>query len=33
MDLNEVQGLTDAVTHYLISIEKVGTIEAIKEVL
>ena len=33
MDLNEVQGLTDAVTHYLVSIEKVGTVEAIKEVL
>lgn len=33
MDLNEVKGLTDAVTHYLVSIEKVGTVEAIKEVL
>lgn len=33
MDLNEVQGLTDTVTHYLISIEKLGIKEALKEVL
>ena len=33
MDLNEVQGLTKAVTHYLISIEKVGIGQALKEVL
>ncbi|HEY8891920.1 MAG TPA: tagaturonate reductase [Clostridium sp.] len=33
MDLNEVQGLTDAVSHYLINIEKIGIKEAIKEVL
>ena len=33
MDLNEVQGLTEAVTHYLINIEKLGIKEAIKEVL
>ena len=33
MDLNEVQGLTEAVTHYLNNIEKFGMAEAIKEVL
>ena len=33
MDLNEVKGLTEAVTHYLINIEKLGIKEAIKEVL
>lgn len=33
MDLNEVQGLTDAVSHYLINIEKIGIQEALKEVL
>ena len=33
MDLNEVQGLTEAVTHYLINIEKLGMQEALKEVL
>jgi len=33
MDLNEVQGLTEAVTHYLNNIEKLGMAEAIKEVL
>ncbi|MGH4141019.1 tagaturonate reductase [Clostridium sp.] len=33
MDLNEVQGLTDAVTHYLTNIEKLGMQEAIKKVL
>lgn len=33
MDLNEVSGLTDAVTHYLTSIEKLGIGEALKEVL
>lgn len=33
MDLNEVQGLTQAVTHYLINIEKLGMVEALKEVL
>ena len=33
MNLNEVAGLTDAVVHYLVSIEKLGMKEAIKEVL
>ncbi|MGV8981267.1 tagaturonate reductase [Clostridium sp.] len=33
MDLNEVQGLTEAVTHYLIDIEKLGMKEAIKKVI
>jgi len=33
MDLNEVVGLTEAVSHYLLSIEKVGIKEALKEVL
>jgi tagaturonate reductase len=33
MDLNVVQGLTDAVTHYLVKIEKLGIQEALKEVL
>jgi tagaturonate reductase len=33
IDLNQVQGLTDAVTHYLLNIEKNGIKEAIKEVL
>ncbi|WP_443661026.1 tagaturonate reductase [Clostridium sp.] len=33
MDLNEVKGLTEAVTHYLLNIEKIGIKEAIKEVL
>jgi tagaturonate reductase len=33
MDLNEVKGLTDAVTYYLKNIEKTGIKEAIKEVL
>lgn len=33
MDLNEVAGLTDSVTEYLIKIEKLGIKEAIKEVL
>ena len=33
MDLNEVPGLTDAVNNYLVSIEKLGIKEAIKEVL
>jgi tagaturonate reductase len=33
MDLNEVKGLTQAVTHYLINIEKLGIKEALKEVL
>ena len=29
----KLQGLTDAVTHYLINIEKLGIKEALKEVL
>jgi len=33
MDLNQVKGLTQAVTHYLINIEKLGMVEALKEVL
>ncbi|MBU3075778.1 tagaturonate reductase [Clostridium estertheticum] len=33
MDLNEVKGLTEAVTHNLLNIEKIGIKEAIKEVL
>lgn len=33
MNLNEVQGLTDAVTNYLIKIEKLGIKEALKEVM
>jgi len=33
MDLNEVKGLTDLVSHYLITIEKIGINQAIKEVL
>ena len=33
MDLNEVTGLTDAVTHNLMNIEKLGVAEALKEVL
>ena len=33
MDLNEVAGLTDAVTHNLMNIEKLGVAEALKEVL
>jgi len=33
MDLNDVQGLTQAVTHYLTNIEKLGIGEALKEVL
>lgn len=33
IDLNEVKGLTQAVAHYLISIEKLGIQEALKEVL
>ncbi len=33
MDLNEVNGLTDAVSHYLFNIEKIGIKEALKEVL
>lgn len=33
MDLNEVDGLTDAVTYYLSKIEEVGIKEAIKEVM
>ena len=33
MDLNEVKGLTQAVSHYLINIEKLGIQEALKEVL
>lgn len=33
MDLNEVQGLAEAVAHYLINIEKIGIHEALKEVL
>jgi tagaturonate reductase len=33
MNLNEIQGLTDAVTKYLISIEKLGIKEALKEVM
>ncbi|MCB2290582.1 tagaturonate reductase [Clostridium sp. CS001] len=33
MDLNEVKGLTQAVTDYLINIEKLGIQEALKEVL
>ncbi|MBW9171495.1 tagaturonate reductase, partial [Clostridium estertheticum] len=33
MDLNEVKGLTEAVTHSLLNIEKIGIKEAIKEVL
>jgi tagaturonate reductase len=33
MDLNEVAGLTEAVTHYLVSIEKLGIKEALKEIL
>lgn len=33
MDLNEIKGLTQAVAHYLISIEKLGIQEALKEVL
>ncbi|MBC8062812.1 MAG: tagaturonate reductase [Clostridiaceae bacterium] len=33
MDLNEVQGLTEAVTHYLINIEKLGMVDALKAVL
>ncbi|MDP4089560.1 MAG: tagaturonate reductase [Bacillota bacterium] len=33
MNLNDVRGLTDAVTHYLVSIEKSGIKEALKEVM
>jgi tagaturonate reductase len=33
MNLNEVKGLTQAVTHYLINIEKLGIKEALKEIL
>lgn len=33
MNLNEVKGLTEAVTHYLTNIEKLGIKEALKEVL
>jgi tagaturonate reductase len=33
MDLNEVEGLGEKVTHYLSLIEKVGMVEAIKEVM
>jgi tagaturonate reductase len=33
MNLNEVEGLTEAVTHYLVNIEKLGVKEALKEVL
>ncbi len=33
MDLNEIKGLTDAVTHYLVNIKKIGIIKAIKEVI
>lgn len=33
MDLNKVEGLTDAVTNYLSKIEKLGIKEAVKEVL
>lgn len=33
MDLNKVEGLTDAVAHYLYQIEKLGIKEAIKEVM
>jgi len=33
MDLNEIHGLTEAVTHYLMNIEKLGLKEALKEVL
>jgi tagaturonate reductase len=33
LDLNEVQGLTDLVTNYLIKIENLGIQEALKEVM
>lgn len=33
MDLNEVKGLTDLVTHYLMQIEKLGIKKALEEVL
>jgi len=33
MDLNEVEGLTEAVTHNLIAIQKLGTIEALKDLI